>query len=316
MAPAYRWHHSYLQRAAARHPARPLGAEVGRAPLGLPELLAEYPDARFVQTHRDPVKIIASLSSLFAYLGGISSDDVTLPEVAAPSGPTYILDGLDRSVTAREDGSIPPDRVVDVQFDDVHGRPVRHDPRDLRRLGRRAHARRERPHARVPRRAQPARSTASTATRSPTPASTRARSASERSATPTTSTCRPNESSSRVRIVVSIDIDGTMEFGEPPGPVTVALVQTLVAAGHVVGCARPTARAPTSRTTWAGARHRAHVRRWQASPRTVRERFACRALRTRRRHACRRALRGVAGFEFVTVDDPGAALAVLQSLAP
>jgi hypothetical protein len=37
-------------------------------------------------------------------------------------------------------------------------------------------------------------------------------------------------------MVVSFDIDGTMEFGDPPGPVTVALVRTLVAQGHVVGC--------------------------------------------------------------------------------
>lgn len=38
-------------------------------------------------------------------------------------------------------------------------------------------------------------------------------------------------------IVVSFDIDGTMEFGEPPGPVPVAVVRELAARGYVVGCA-------------------------------------------------------------------------------
>jgi hypothetical protein len=38
-------------------------------------------------------------------------------------------------------------------------------------------------------------------------------------------------------ILVSLDIDGTMEFGEPPGPVTVAIVRRLLAAGIVVGSA-------------------------------------------------------------------------------
>jgi cyclic pyranopterin phosphate synthase len=82
----------------------------------LPALLGEYPDARFIQTHRDPVKIVASLSSLFAYLGEIFSDEVTLADTAR-TWAELILDGLDRAVDAREDGSIAPDRVVDVQFE-------------------------------------------------------------------------------------------------------------------------------------------------------------------------------------------------------
>ena len=37
--------------------------------------------------------------------------------------------------------------------------------------------------------------------------------------------------------VVSFDIDGTMEFGHPPGPVTVAFVRDLAERGHVIGSA-------------------------------------------------------------------------------
>jgi hypothetical protein len=62
------------------------------------------------------VKIVASLSSLFAYLGEIFSDEVTLADTAR-TWAELILDGLDRAVDAREDGSIAPDRVVDVQFE-------------------------------------------------------------------------------------------------------------------------------------------------------------------------------------------------------
>jgi hypothetical protein len=35
--------------------------------------------------------------------------------------------------------------------------------------------------------------------------------------------------------VVSFDIDGTMEFGDPPGPIPVALVQAVRQLGHVIG---------------------------------------------------------------------------------
>jgi hypothetical protein len=36
---------------------------------------------------------------------------------------------------------------------------------------------------------------------------------------------------------VSFDIDGTMEFGDPPGPITVDFVRGVAALGHVVGSA-------------------------------------------------------------------------------
>jgi hypothetical protein len=36
-------------------------------------------------------------------------------------------------------------------------------------------------------------------------------------------------------MVVSFDIDGTMEFGSPPGPIAAALVQAIAKLGHVVG---------------------------------------------------------------------------------
>jgi hypothetical protein len=38
-------------------------------------------------------------------------------------------------------------------------------------------------------------------------------------------------------VVVSFDIDGTMEFGHPPGPVSVEFVRALADDGHVVGSA-------------------------------------------------------------------------------
>jgi hypothetical protein len=40
-----------------------------------------------------------------------------------------------------------------------------------------------------------------------------------------------------VPLLISFDIDGTMAFGDPPGPVPVSFVQAAIGAGHVVGCA-------------------------------------------------------------------------------
>jgi len=118
MAPAYELHRRYLQLLGSRHRGDRWVLKSGAHLWALPALQHEYPDARFVQTHRDPLRIIASLSSLFAYLASIFSDEVTVDRVA-PLWAEVILDALDRSVTAREDGSIPADRVVDVQFDEL-----------------------------------------------------------------------------------------------------------------------------------------------------------------------------------------------------
>jgi hypothetical protein len=115
MAPAYRWHRQFLQHLQSQHPARRWVLKSPAHIWCLPELISEYPDALLVQTHRDPLRIISSLSSLIATLRGLSSDDATIADAAAEFA-DYIIDGLDRSIDAREDGTVAPDRVVDLQF--------------------------------------------------------------------------------------------------------------------------------------------------------------------------------------------------------
>lgn len=124
----------------------------------------------------------------------------------------------------------------------------------------------------------------------------------------------PKQGSPRGTLVLSLDIDGTMEFGEPPGPITVALVHELVAAGLVVGCASDRTRTDQEQSFGAhgitlefhgGKHHLDQVRaRYDGAHRYVHvgdthvdEHFA-----------------GLAGFEFVTVDDADAAVAILTAL--
>jgi hypothetical protein len=124
MAPAYRWHRQFLQLLQWRNPGGRWVLKTGAHLWALPALMAEYPNALVVQTHRDPLRIIASLSSLFAVVQAMASDGVTMADVAAQwSGP--VLDALDRSVTAREDGTVPADRVVDVHYGAFMADPFR-----------------------------------------------------------------------------------------------------------------------------------------------------------------------------------------------
>tara|TARA_Y100000766_G_scaffold249521_1_gene231996 strand:+ start:153 stop:632 length:480 start_codon:yes stop_codon:yes gene_type:complete len=50
---------------------------------GLEHLLKQYPDARIVFTHRDPVKSMTSYASLTALVRSMGSDDVDREEIAA-----------------------------------------------------------------------------------------------------------------------------------------------------------------------------------------------------------------------------------------
>lgn len=51
-------------------------------------------------------------------------------------------------------------------------------------------------------------------------------------------------------VVVSFDIDGTLHFGDPAGPIPVDVVRAVLAAGHVVGSASDRTRAD-QRRLWA-----------------------------------------------------------------
>jgi hypothetical protein len=122
MAPAYRWHRRYLQHLQSRHPAERWVLKSPGHIWCLEALLAEYPNALLVQTHRDPLRIIASISSLIALLRRLACDDPTMQEAAAEFS-EYIVLGLDRSVDARQSGAVPAERVVDVQFSEFMADP-------------------------------------------------------------------------------------------------------------------------------------------------------------------------------------------------
>lgn len=115
MSSAYSWHRTFLQHLQARHPADRWVLKSPGHIWCLEALLKEYPNAFLVQTHRDPLRIVASIASLVARLRTLASDTPSLPEVAPEFG-EYIIEGLNRSVTTRESGIIDPSRIIDLHF--------------------------------------------------------------------------------------------------------------------------------------------------------------------------------------------------------
>jgi hypothetical protein len=80
-----------------------------------PALHATFPDATFVVTHRDPVSVTASMATMLAYGARMTQSPIDVKGVAA-----YWADRLarmlGRCVDARD--VLPPDRSIDVRFDE------------------------------------------------------------------------------------------------------------------------------------------------------------------------------------------------------
>lgn len=82
MRPTYRWHRQFLQHLQS-------GGVTGerwllKSPCHLHllhDLLAEYPDADIIHTHRDPVAVCTSIASLIAMLRGLATDRIDLPYI-------------------------------------------------------------------------------------------------------------------------------------------------------------------------------------------------------------------------------------------
>ncbi len=125
MAPAYRYHRRMLQLLQWRCPAERWVLKSPGHLWCLEAVLAEYPDARLIQTHRDPLRCLSSLSSLEVTLRSMASEQVVPTEVAAEWANWNAL-GFERAVDFRERKLVPDDRIVDLHFREFIADPVAH----------------------------------------------------------------------------------------------------------------------------------------------------------------------------------------------
>jgi hypothetical protein len=121
MAAAYAWHRRFLQHLQSGHHGERWLLKSPAHLWSLPALLAEYPDAIVIQNHRDPLKVIASISALGASLREMTTDHFEVTRLAQQYGDDIMV-GLDRALEARENGLFSPGQVVDVRYQDI-----RHD---------------------------------------------------------------------------------------------------------------------------------------------------------------------------------------------
>jgi len=90
----------------------------------LEALLRAFPDARVVQTHRDPLKVMASVASILYSTAYVRSDAVDPEQILAWFTGETCRGLLNRAEALRASGVIPPDQIFDVRYADFVSHPI------------------------------------------------------------------------------------------------------------------------------------------------------------------------------------------------
>jgi len=123
--PVYRYHKTILQLLQWKNPRKRWLLKAPEHQVHLDTLLQVYPDARIVQTHRDPIVCMASATSLMGTLYHMRSDqpfnaqlfdNIVMGEATAQR--------LERVIEQREEGIVPAANIADSRFQDLMDDPL------------------------------------------------------------------------------------------------------------------------------------------------------------------------------------------------
>jgi len=124
-APIYEWHKRHLQT-LQWVAERPTTRWVVKAPSHLshlPILFGTYPEARVVMMHRDPLRVVGSLSDLLATLHFMHSEEVDYDVLVEFVAMGHEMQ-MNHIVDERDGGGIPVEQITDVVYKDLVRDPV------------------------------------------------------------------------------------------------------------------------------------------------------------------------------------------------
>jgi hypothetical protein len=123
--PVYEYHRQVLQILQWKNPRKRWLLKAPEHQVHLQTLLAVYPDACIVQTHRDPIKCMASTTSLMGTLYHMRSDqpfhaqsfeNIIMGEATAAR--------LEQVIEQREQGIVPASNITDSRYQDLMNDPL------------------------------------------------------------------------------------------------------------------------------------------------------------------------------------------------
>lgn len=124
LVPAYRFHRAMLQHLSFRQRRERWVLKAPSHLAALRPLLAVYPDARIVVTHRDPLEILPSVASILYSTAYVRSDAVDPAAMLGWFTGETCLGLLDRMTALRDSGEVDPAQFFDVRYADLVASPV------------------------------------------------------------------------------------------------------------------------------------------------------------------------------------------------
>jgi hypothetical protein len=135
MRPAYRWHRRMLQLLGWRAPRERWVLKAPSHMASLDALLAVYPDACIVQTHRDPLRVMGSVLSTLYATASIRCDRIDIGALRGWFSGESCAALLDAATRIRTGERAKNARFVDVAYADLMRNPLQTIDSLYRRLG-------------------------------------------------------------------------------------------------------------------------------------------------------------------------------------
>ncbi len=121
MASAYAWHHRVLKLLQWKCPPTLWHMKTPVHMLYLDALVAEYPQAKFLWSHRDPAQVLGSVCSLIAYCRTWVSDRDDSGTIGAEQLAIWV-EAIRRAIAFR--ARVGDARFADIPFADIQSNPV------------------------------------------------------------------------------------------------------------------------------------------------------------------------------------------------
>jgi len=123
LRPCYEWHRRFLQHLQWRCPGDRWVLKAPAHLFGLPALFQVYPDAGVIFTHRDPLKVAASLASLTTTLRSTFATTVDPVAIGREMTDRWAR-AIYRALRDRDAGCASPRQFFDVQYADLERDPI------------------------------------------------------------------------------------------------------------------------------------------------------------------------------------------------
>ncbi len=117
----YEFHHRLLQHLQSQRPGTRWVLKAPGHLFALDAILRRYPDAKIIHTHRDPLRVMASMASHATVLRQAFSDSAEPMQIAADWADRWAR-ALDRFLAIRD--RAPATQFLDVNYEDIERTPL------------------------------------------------------------------------------------------------------------------------------------------------------------------------------------------------